>query len=138
MDKADDEKVRPADSVQAAECDAICREHVGDEHDDGRQKLQKRAVDALDLMDGLVEQDDGRVKHRRAEAEENALEVIRPARVANAGDEHKAECGHHKAEKFLPCQLFMEEDGADERDDDGREVIAQCGDGNARIAVGLK
>ena len=64
MDKADDEKVDPADSVQRAECDAICREHVGDEHDDGRQKLQKRAVDALDLMDGLVEQDDGRVKHR--------------------------------------------------------------------------
>ena len=92
----------------------------------------------LDLMDGLVEQDDGRVKHRRAEAKENALEVIRPARVANAGDEHKAERGHDKAEKFLPCQLFMEEDGADERDDDGREVIAQCGDGNARIAVGLK
>ena len=32
----------------------------------------------------------------------------------------------------------MEEDGADERDDDGRKVIAQCGDGNARIAVGLE
>ena len=138
MDEADDEKIDPADSVQRAECDAICREHVGDEHDDGGQKLQKRAVDALDLMDGLVEQDDGRVKHRRAEAEENALEVIRPARVANAGDEHKAERGHDKAEKFLSRELFMEEDGADERDDDGREVIAQCGDGNARIAVGLK
>lgn len=43
-----------------------------------------------------------------------------------------------KAEKFLFRELFVEEDGADERDDDGREVIAQRGDGNARIAVGLK
>ena len=138
MDKADDEKVHPADSVQRAERDAARREHIGDEHDDGGQKLQKCAVDAVDLMDGLVEQDDSRVKYRRAETEEDALEIIRPARAAEAGDEHEAERRHDKAEELLPRELFVEENGADERNDDGREVIAQRGDGDARIAVGLE
>ena len=138
MHKADDEKIPPADGAQRAERNAARREHIGDERDDGGQKLQKRAVDAADLMDGLVEQDDGRVKHRRAEAEENALEIVGPARVAEARDEHKAERGHEEAEKLFSCQLFMEEDGTDERDDDGCKVIAQRGDGDARIAVGLK
>ena len=95
-------------------------------------------MDAVDLMDGLVEQDDSRVKYRRAETEEDALEIIRPARAAEAGDEHEAERRHDKAEELLPRELFVEENGADERNDDGREVIAQRGDGDARIAVGLE
>ena len=114
------------------------RPDVGNQDDDGGEELQKRPVDALDVFDEFVEQDNRGIEHGGAQTEEDAGQAACVAGIADARDEHETKRGHRKAYDLEKRQLFPEEEGADERNDDGREIIAQRSHGNGSVLVRFK
>ena len=91
MHKANKQQEHPALCIHAAEAHAAGHGHIGNEHDDGCDKLQKGAVDAAHGLDELVEQDDCCIKAGRAQTKEYTDEVVvAGGKVTDAGDEHDA------------------------------------------------
>ena len=137
--EADDEQIHPPGRGHHARVKARCERDIRREHQNGREKLHERALERRNAGDILVEQDDSGVKHRGAHAEANAAH-IRPAALhaARADDERDAERGHEKAEQLRARHPLMKQQRAQRRDEHGREVVAECGEGNGRVLVRLE
>ena len=97
--------------------------NVGKHYHRRRAELQKRAENAVDLADVLVDKHDGRVKTRRAKTEQNTDRTA--ALTADTGYEENAERGCGKAEPLLDTELFFEENAGKQSDENGREIVGK-------------
>ena len=135
---SDDKEARPADAVERCECESARQEDVWEQYHDRREELKEGAVDTLDVLYKFIKQDDRRVEGRRAETEKDADKVASAADVADARDHYESDSRHKKAEYLLRGEPLLKEYGADYRDDDRREIIAEGCDRDRRIFVRLE
>ena len=112
-------------------------EHIRQQGDDGSQQLQNGALDSGDVFNKFVEQNNGGVKHCRAQPEENARQIS-VFIAAKANNHYQTQRGHDKTDNLLCGQTLAEQQRRRDGDDDGGKVITQCRCGNCSVAVRLK
>ena len=121
--------------------EAARQQQIRHEHQPGRAELDDGLVIGVDRAEIFaVDSGDERVEDGRAQRERDARHraVIQPAAVQHAGDQHHAERREQHAHDLPPGQLFPEQQRR-KRDEQHRgHIVAERGDGDGRIAVGLK
>lgn len=137
VDESHRQKAGPAHPVHTSEVDAVGEQDVGKQDGRGGQELEQGAVKPLHPLDELVEDHRRGVQHRRPQGEEDARQVVTVPRP-HACDQHDAQGGHDEADHLLEGQLFLEEEGADQGDQHGGEVVAQGGYRHGGALVGLE
>ena len=137
MEQPDSQKARPAGAVQLAEVNAAAVQHIRQQGNDGGKQLQNGALDSGDVFNKFVEQNNGGVKHCRAQAEENARQIS-VFIAAKADNHHQTQRGHNKADNLFGGQPLAEQERRRNGDDNGGKVIAQRRCGNCGVAVRLK
>ena len=114
--------------------------HIRKQGHTRRHKLQKCPLDPSHIFNEFVEQDNCRIQHCRAEAEQNADMICSPSAHSSSAyrDQKNAQRRHDKTQKFPLRHLFPEKDRAHQCDYDRRRVITECRNGYGRILIGLK
>ena len=101
MDESHDQQIPPAGAVQHGKIHPPGGQNIGHQYRNRRQKLQKGPLDACHTFDKLIQQDDGGIKSRSAQSEEDSLQMTAAAQIPDAGDQHDAQGGHGEADPLL-------------------------------------
>ena len=95
-------------------------------------------MDAFHIFDEFVQKNDTGVECCCAQTEQDTDEPPFSAHFTDAGDHHKTQGGHHKADQLLFRKLFPEENGTDQGYNHRGKVVTEGCHGNSGVLIGLK
>ena len=127
---------------RAGEGGEIHRHQVVNEHHHGADaQLHHGGVVGGDVFELLAAKDDEGVQHRRAQTQSDAGQVqdfAAHAALHHAGHQEHAAKGQGNAAGLQGGQLFLQQQGREQQNDDGGEIVAQRGHRHGGVAIGLK
>ena len=138
MKQAHNQQAAPSPAVQASQMKAAGKGRVGSQDQDRPAELNQSAVNACYLTDPFVHQDHGGVEDGGAQAEEDPRQIGSGSVSSRADDQHQSDGGHDKADKLPHSHLFVKQNGTCGDDDHRGEIVAEGGQGDGGVAVGLK
>jgi len=138
MYKAEDQQAEQTFAVEDFGMEPRGAQDIGQKHGNSGQKLQDGAVEARHTGDRFVEQHDEGIEHGCTQTEGNAQAMVCAAGTGGDGDQYDAEGRHGKAEDAPAAELFLEEDRGEQGHQYGGKIIAEGGDRNGGVFVGLE